>query len=134
MGDSRKYCDWLEQSRQDLEAAKILVKHRGPCNLASFHAQQTVEKAYKAFILFKSGRLKEGHSLVYLNKVCSQLDRDFSAFRADSITLNKYYMKTRYPADFPLQVSEDQAKEFVFIAEQILQKVEEKIQKNTKKN
>ncbi|MDO9574171.1 MAG: HEPN domain-containing protein [Candidatus Contubernalis sp.] len=129
MGDSKKYCDWLEQARQDLEAARILVNHRGPCNLASFHAQQTVEKAYKAYILFKSGRLKEGHSLVYLNKMCSQLDRDFMAFRADSITLNKYYMKTRYPADFSLQVSENQAKDFVAKADQILQSVEEKIQK-----
>ncbi len=128
MRDSRKHCDWLEQARQDLEAAKILVRHQGPNNLASFHAQQTVEKAYKAYILFSSGRLTEGHSLVYLNKVCSKLDRDFASFRKDSIKLNKYYMRTRYPADFPLHVSEEEAKTFIYKAEQILKAVEEKIQ------
>ena len=127
MGDSRKYCEWLGQARQDLEAARILYENRGPCNLAAFHAQQTVEKAYKAFILYCKGRLQEGHSLAYLNKLCSKLDKEFASFRPESIKLNRYYTKTRYPSDFPLQVSEQQAEKFINIADKILQKVEEKI-------
>lgn len=129
MVDSRKYCDWLGQARQDLEAAKILHEKQGPTNLAAFHAQQTVEKAYKAYLLFCNGRLQEGHSLAYLNKLCAKHNGDFAVFRQDSIKLNRYYTKTRYPSDFPLQVSQEQVEKFIYTAEKILQKVETKISK-----
>lgn len=63
MVDSKIIEDWLEKAKEDLEASKILFNHNGSRGLAAFHSQQAIEKAYKAYLLNKTGELAEGHSL-----------------------------------------------------------------------
>ncbi len=47
MKDSKKYIDWINQAKQDLDAAIILFKYNGPKNIVAFHSHQAIEKYAK---------------------------------------------------------------------------------------
>lgn len=66
MVDSVLYIDWIKKSKSDLRSAEILYKYDGDSAIIAFHCQQAIEKALKAFLLKKDGRLRVGHSLLYL--------------------------------------------------------------------
>jgi HEPN domain-containing protein len=58
--------DWFNKAKAELESAEILMAHDGNCAVITFLCQQTIEKAYKGFILREKGDLIGGHSLIYL--------------------------------------------------------------------
>ena len=62
---------WLDKASSDLLAAQILIEHSalalGP---AAFHCQQTAEKVFKAFLIFKAVPFARVHNLVYLLDLC----------------------------------------------------------------
>lgn len=89
--------------------------------MVAFHCQQAIEKALKGFLLYKTAELAEGHSLIYLCKQAGNLDNQFKTFLKDCAYVNQYYIETRYPADFPLDVSDEEAEECIAIAERIIQ-------------
>lgn len=103
--DSKRYYDWLYHAHGDLESANRL-KAEPQCYLsAAFHCQQCVEKSLKAFVLFRSGRLLDGHNLTWLCRQAVKLDKGFSQWLDESAYLNHYYIETRYPADIALVLS-----------------------------
>jgi len=59
--------EWLQKGRNDLLSAQILIEHDPPVlDTASFHCQQAVEKALKAFLAWKAVPFEKVHSLTYL--------------------------------------------------------------------
>jgi HEPN domain-containing protein len=52
---------------------------------------------------------------------------DFASFKSASVRLNKYYIGTRYPADFPMHVNDDEARDAIKAADDILDLVRNKI-------
>jgi HEPN domain-containing protein len=63
----------------------------------------------------------------WLIKQCVKFDDDFGNYKPASVNLNKYYIRTRYPADFPMLVSEDEARNAIKVAEEILDLIRNKI-------
>lgn len=102
--DSRRYYDWLERANEDLAAAQLLLKSDGTFNAAAFHCQQCIEKALKGYIIFTSGEHVDGHNLTWLCRQAIKSDERFSQWLTQSVILNRYYIETRYPADFPLEI------------------------------
>lgn len=128
MVDSKRYQDWLYKASKDLAAAKVLKQDGYFNDIIAFHCQQAIEKALKGFMLFKTSELAEGHSLVYLCKQASAMDTTFKTFLKDCAYVNQYYIETRYPADFPLEVSDEEALECLAIAKRILDYISNVIQ------
>jgi len=63
--------EWLQKGRNDLLSAQILIEHDPPVlDTASFHCQQAVEKALKAFLAWKAVPFEKVHSLIYLLDLC----------------------------------------------------------------
>ncbi|GAV25135.1 HEPN protein [Carboxydothermus islandicus] len=124
MVDSKRYQDWLNYAKQDIRAAKILKDHDCGWNLVAFQCQQAVEKALKAFILYKSGEIPTSHSLLYLNKLAANYLPELSKFLKDSSFLNQFYIETRYPPENPLLLSEEIGLECLRIAEEIVTHLE----------
>jgi len=120
MVDSKRFKDWLDKSSKDLAAAKVLNQDGYFNDTVAFHCQQSIEKALKGFILYKTSELAEGHSLVYLCKQASAIDDTFKTYIKDCAYVNQYYIETRYPADFPIEVSDEEASECFEIAEKII--------------
>jgi len=56
-------------------------------------------------MLFKNHKLFDGHNLTWLCKQATMMDDHFRQYLKDSVTLNKYYIETRYPADIPLDIN-----------------------------
>lgn len=117
MVDSKRYMDWLEKAKIDLKSAKILKQNDCGNDVVAFHSQQAIEKSLKGFLLKQLGRVAEGHSLIYLCKEASNYCLEFKKHLKDCAFVNQYYIETRYPADTPLLVSDEEAEECIAIAE-----------------
>ena len=91
---------WLQYASDDLKSAKVLLAEE-VYNIACFHAQQTVEKLFKAFIAAYDQPIPRIHNLIRLHKICEDLFGDKLEFDNEKlIFLNDVYIDSRYPADF----------------------------------
>ena len=84
---------WWEYAERDLETAGVLLRAQR-WDAASFHAQQAVEKAFKAILVRKGGESPPRiHDLVVLARRAgapATLERDLAE-------LSRVYVVTRYP-------------------------------------
>jgi len=87
---------WLKQAEIDLMAARDLQGH-GRFHLVCFIAQQTAEKAMKAFLYGKGEELVLGHSVGELSVRAAKYDPNFSALGKRAAILDRYYVAARYP-------------------------------------
>ena len=106
-GDSKRYYDWVYHAVLDRMAAQRLCDDPKLYYTAAFHCQQCIEKALKGFLLFKCRRLFDGHNLTWLCKQAAMMDESFVQWIDESVILNRYYIETRYPADIPLNISDE---------------------------
>jgi len=109
---------WWRQAQADfafLEQIQYLGKHDTVC----FLAQQTAEKALKAYLFFKGEELIFTHSIFHLCNLASNYDPLFEKLREQVKQLDFYYVEARYlnaiedtiPAEFYSQADANQAVE-----------------------
>ena len=82
---------WLEQAKRDLEDARF-NREGGRFALACFLAQQSAEKALKAFIYSAEADLVWGHSVANLCDDAARYDSEFSTLKPTLSPLDKYYV------------------------------------------
>ena len=104
MRDSCHYYDWLEYAAEDLHLAKLLLGTKQCANAIGFHLQQAIEKALKAFILFKTGYPVDGHNITWLCKTAGKRDAKILGWLDMTPVMNRMYIETRYPADIPFKI------------------------------
>ena len=92
-----------------------------------FHCQQAMEKSLKAFLLYKTHHLLDGHNLTWLCKQAAMLDSEFTDWIGKSTQLNRFYIETRYPADIPFDITRDFAETVLNDTEQLVDVVCERI-------
>jgi HEPN domain-containing protein len=127
MVDSTNIPDWMERAKQDYISAKIILNNDGPNNVAAFLLQQAIEKVLKAYLLLKTGELVKGHSIGTLLGLCIKYDLIFEQYQDDCVTIDDYYIETRYPPDVPFEINKDEVLDAVKIAEELLVIVTDKI-------
>ncbi len=100
MGAISRYRDWLNEAKDDLEAARYLLEG-GRYSKACFYSQQASEKAVKALLIKRFGRYEEVHSVADLLKMV----RGFIHVDDDMILmgnrLDGFYIPTRHPNAWP---------------------------------
>ena len=119
MVDSLRYKDWLEKAQRDIRAAKVLKENSCGNDIVAFHAQQAIVKVLKGYLLKETSKIVEGHSLIYLCKNAAQTIGKLKSKLKDCAFVNQYYIETRYPADAPLIVTDEEVNECISISEQI---------------
>lgn len=124
MVDSTKYKEWFEMAKKDMRSAEILYEHDADNGIVCFHCQQAIEKYLKGFLIKVTGELQEGHNLIKLCKKVIAYNNALNEFVKDMAFVNTYYIETRYPADDPLLVSKEDAKECIEIAIKVIEKIE----------
>lgn len=127
--DSHHYSDWLSKANADLKSALALQNIEGCEQNSAFHCQQCIEKALKAYLLFKKGEHFDGHNLTFLCKMATREDENFGQWLDESAYLNRYYIETRYPSDFPLIISEQKLSNIVGVAQNTYNFIENEINK-----
>lgn len=122
---------WLLQALRDLDDAKFNLSG-GRHNVACFLAQQSAEKALKAFLFFKGADEVWGHSAGELCGDAKSFDEDFEKIEPLSRSLDKYYIPTRYPNALPGGIpseafDRDDAERAISLAERIVDFIRSKI-------
>jgi HEPN domain-containing protein len=100
MQDPNEWQRWIKQAEYDSETATYNFQG-GFHALACFLAQQTAEKALKAFLYAQGERAVLGHSVADLCKRCAQVNHAFQPLIADVGKLDRFYVPTRYPNGLP---------------------------------
>lgn len=91
---------WLEQAQADLEWTRHLFD-AGAYYLVCFLAQQTAEKALKAFLYAQGEEMVIGHSVRNLCCRAAAYDVGFRDRTEEWGILDSYYVPTRYPNGLP---------------------------------
>lgn len=126
--DSPRYKDWYGRASQDLRGASILLEYGGGNELVAFHCQQAIEKQMKGWLLKATGELTEGHSLVFLCRKAIAAGAPVRAYLRDCAYVNQFYLETRYPADVCIPVSDEEARDCIEIATQILSALSDSVE------
>jgi len=123
---------WFEQSKYDLKTAQWNLKGElfAP---ACFWAQQSAEKAVKAFLYSKGERVVIGHSVAELLERGKKYDKDIKKLVSLGIILDRFYIPTRYPNGLPGGVpahsyKKKDAIEAIRIAKKILDFISDKLE------
>lgn len=124
---------WLEQAEADRIGAQLLFDG-GSYHLACFIAQQTAEKALKAFLYSQGEEFVIGHSVEALCRWAAEFDEEFERLRENVAPLDGYYLPTRYPNSLPDSVparvyTRSVAEEGLRMADQVLHLMRKKLKK-----
>ena len=91
---------WLRQALHDRDAARLNRDH-GFHEHACFLAQQSAEKALKAFLYARGEGPVIGHSTLSLILECADQEAAFSPLQDACRRLDQLYIPTRYPNGLP---------------------------------
>ena len=106
--------EWLKIAEEDFKAAQSLLRHKTPlARIASFHAQQCIEKYLKAVLITYGGYVIKTHNLQELFDACVAEGVSLALDAVELKTLSDYAVQARYPSK---NLTVDEAREAVRIA------------------
>jgi len=123
---------WFLQALRDLDDAKFNLSGER-FNVACFLAQQSAEKALKAYLFLKGADEVWGHSVGELCEDAKTFEEDFKEIEKESKSLDKYYIPTRYPDALPGGIPSESfdksdAERAISLAEKIINFIKSKTQ------
>ena len=130
---------WLAEATHSLGVTRLLFDN----NLWSdvcFKSEQTSQLALKAYLYGTGKRSIYIHSIGDLLSECGNEDEDFNSLRDRGVTLDKYYLSSRYPDALPPPAipfesfTVDEARQAIDIATEIVAMVRARIGEEGPKN
>lgn len=94
--------EWLKAAQDDLAVIEKIIGEESLSHMVAFHAQQCIEKSFKALCEEKRIEIPKIHKLKALSQ---RLETDFSVFENAEdyfYMLDELYIESRYPGDFGL--------------------------------
>jgi len=120
--------EWLKRARSSLGLAKSSGDESVYYEDLCFQAQQAVEKALKALLIYHGVEPERTHNLYRLLEELERFVQIDDKVRS-VLKLYNFAVLTRYPGEY-LKVEKEEYEKSVAIAENCLTWVEEKINKN----
>ncbi|MDK9693185.1 MAG: HEPN domain-containing protein [Sulfurimonas sp.] len=125
--------EWFKAAQMDLMTIEEIKDNEHLTTIIAFHAQQCIEKVFKAVIEEKGEKIEKVHDLLKLkDKVSSQLPIEMDEAVLELI--NQLYIESRYPGDLGLlpagRPTCEQAKIFYATAQQIYDDVKQFLENN----
>lgn len=125
--------EWLHAAFADLQTVEAIISREELSGIASFHAQQAIEKTLKAVLEEKCIEIPKIHKLKTLFSIVPE-----SALKLyDSYmvkALDELYIEARYPGEFGLladgKPSVEDVEEFFRYANNVYQSVSDMLNKN----
>lgn len=119
---SKETKEWLSISKTDLAVSRSLSANEEFSAQAVFHAQQSAEKALKAFLVWHQERFKKDHDLGYLGDIAITKDKTLSDLIDEAVSLNPYAVSARYPG-FDDDIESHHVEAAVLLAEKIYNEI-----------
>jgi len=115
---------WLDLALRDLHAAKKLLDDEFLANVVLFHAQQCIEKCFKAILEENDVPVPKIHGIVKLYDMVRKRTKTSLPITADQLDfIDDIYIDARYPGDWGLLPSgfpkKEDAVEIVSLAKNI---------------
>ena len=119
---------WLLKANNDLMMIENEFRSGNPVTDGiCFHAQQSVEKYLKVFLVANQIEFPQTHNIGVILNLCIKVDPDFQTLK-ESVTLTRYATGLRYPDDFYIPELEE-ANEAYEIAKKVKKFVLKKLKK-----
>ncbi len=123
------YRQWFDRARSNLERAKAErfsrhILYEDMC----FDCQQSVEKAFKAFMVFKNIQFDWTHDIGLLIKTLEDNNIEVPDDIKKSASLSVYAVRTRYPGEEE-PVTKKEFQEALSIAEDVFKWVKNRLRK-----
>ena len=115
--------EWVERGKRDLETAKILFSKVDFYDIILFHIHQAVEKCIKGFLIYHGWKLKKIHDLETLITEAMNFDNFFQTYLDYGRKLTAFYFEERYPPGPVSSFSEEEVKNMLEIAEEIIENI-----------
>ena len=94
--------EWIKKAADDELNAKSILTHRdGAPSGVCFLSQQIAEKYLKALLVFHQKPFLKVHDLLDLETRLLETQPDIKTLHQGLVSLNRYYIETRYPGDYP---------------------------------
>ena len=124
--------EWLKYAYKDLSAIEKILEDDNLTNITAFHAQQCIEKSFKALILLKTAEIPKIHNLLKLyGTVRNYIKLSFKMRILELI--NETYTDTRYPSELGLlpdgMPSLKMVKQFYETSKQIYNQIKLEVEK-----
>lgn len=115
----KNYLEWLKKAHDDeLSSQGILEDQHGAPSTVCFLCQQMAEKFLKCILVFHKQGFPKIHDLLALETQVIKVDSEVKRIHSELVLLNRYYVETRYPGEFP-EFSWQDAKEAFAAASRI---------------
>ena len=117
--------EWIKASYLDMESMRYIIDAEHLSSVTAFHAQQSIEKSFKAIIQSKNIKIPKQHDLL---RLYSFVEDTLPLDNYDLLDiLNELYIDSRYPAEIGLlphgKPTLEDAKEFYEFAQDIFNRV-----------
>ena len=114
--------EWIHAARDDMIVIDEIIENDRITHIAAFHAQQCIEKSFKAVVEeFETGVIRTHHLMALYEKANEYIDIEVDEVLLD--TLDKLYIDSRYPGEFGLlpdgKPTVEEAREFYQFAQDI---------------
>jgi len=122
--------DWLESAKLDLDSIELIVARESLTPVVSFHAQQTVEKSFKAYLEEKRISFRKTHDVVTLYGMMADQLPTLDIVMLER--LDDLYIEARYPGELGLlpngKPSVDDARKFYEFAKYVFDQVKDLVE------
>lgn len=93
--------EWFKKAEEDALSVNAILREKGAPSTACFLSQQMAEKYLKGLLVFHNRDFPKIHDLIELETRLLDLEPDIQEIHNDLKLLNRYYIETRYPGDYP---------------------------------
>ena len=118
---------WMQYAEEDLQTIGEIIDNENLTKIVAFHAQQCVEKSFKAILELYDLQIPRVHDLRKLLGKMKELTIQLEVEDERLDELNQIYLDTRYPSDFGTlpngTPSNQKAESFNDFAESVYQQV-----------
>ena len=95
------YLEWFVKAEEDELSIETILKGDGSPSTACFLSQQMAEKYLKGLLIFRGISFPKVHDLLELETILLGDFPEIKNLHEEFKNLNRYYIQTRYPGDYP---------------------------------
>ncbi|MEK7528677.1 MAG: HEPN domain-containing protein [Patescibacteria group bacterium] len=95
------YKAWFLKAEEDELSARAILDELGHPSTVCFLSQQIAEKYLKGFLVFHSRNFQKVHDLIQMETLIHEIHPAVHSLHEYLVNLNRYYIETRYPGDYP---------------------------------
>lgn len=93
--------EWFRRADDDEMSCEAILQEKGAASTLCFLTHQIAEKYLKGLLVYYSKEIEKSHDLIRLAHLLAEILPSIKKYNKELTILNRYYIETRYPGDWP---------------------------------